>query len=315
MASSRDILGMNARQAHYVSINSSVARNNAYSKLVTKQILAAQGVPAPALYAVFEDMASIERFDWNKIDTAFAIKPVDGNAGKGIIVIRKRGEKENTWVTVDGRILTTTDLQLHLSDILEGQYSTYGSHHMGFVEERVPIHPKLKKYVYKGTPDIRVIVFNRVPVMAMLRLPSHESEGRANLHQGAIGVGLDIATGVTVGGVYHGEAVKYLPGTKLKLNGLKLPQWTTLLTTAVQAAEVIGLRYAGVDLFIHPDKGPMIVEMNANPGLSIQIANRAGLRRRLERVEGLEIRNVDHGVRVAKALFAESFADKVKAEE
>ena len=33
--------------------------------------------------------------------------------------------------------------------------------------------------------------------MAMLRLPTKASGGRANLHQGAIGAGVDLVTGVT----------------------------------------------------------------------------------------------------------------------
>jgi len=186
---------------------------------------------------------------------------------------------------------------------------------MAFVEEWVGVHPKFKRYTYKGTPDVRVIVYNSVPVMAMLRLPTEESDGRANLHQGAIGVGVDIATGITLKGVYHGKPMRLLPGTKRKLNGIIIPDWTVLLKTAVQAVGDAGLAYCGVDLFVHKEKGPMVVELNAMPGLSIQLANDGGLRRRLERVEGLRIRDVAHGVRVGKALFAEMFADRVKADE
>jgi hypothetical protein len=45
------------------------------------------------------------------------------------------------------------------------------SHHNVIIEERVPIHPKLLKISYKGTPDIRVVVFNSVPVMACCVYP------------------------------------------------------------------------------------------------------------------------------------------------
>jgi hypothetical protein len=66
---------------------------------------------------------------------------------------------------------------------------------------------------------------------------------------------------------------------------------------------------------LHPEKGAMVLEMNAQPGLSIQLANGAGLRKRLDRVEELEVRDTEHGVKIAKALFAARFADRVKAEE
>lgn len=128
-------------------------------------------------------------------------------------------------------------------------------------------------------------------------------------------VGIDIATGVTLKGVHHGHVIRYVPGTKRKLNGIKIPKWKSLLEAAVMAADAAKLNYGGVDILLHKDKGPMIVELNGSPGLDIQIANRSGLRKRLERVEGLKIRDIEHGVRVGRALFAEWFADKVKADE
>jgi len=316
MAQSQDILGMNARQQVYTRMNSKRARSYAFSKLAAKKLLAKNGVQVPELFAKFKENEQVREFNFSQIEASFVIKPAGGNAGKGIMIVkRKVKNEEDKWVDINGQILTSGDLKLHVSDILEGQYSTYGTQHIAFVEERVVVHPKLKRYVKRGTPDVRVVVFNRVPVMAMLRLPTEESEGRANLHQGAIGVGIDIASGVTLAGIYKNKKMRYLPGTKRKLNGIRIPKWTSLLKTAVSAAEVAGLTYCGVDLFLHRDKGPMVVELNANPGLSIQMANDSGLRRRLERVVGLKIRNIDHGVRVGRALFAEWFADKVKAED
>jgi len=315
MAKPADILGLNARQKLYKSLNADKAVDIANSKLMTKEILEQAQVSVPKLYGLFETMEEVKGFDFETIETSFVIKPSSGSAGKGILIIKKKLPEKESWLDVDGEHLSRQDLELHISDILEGQYSTYGTRHQAFVEERVPRHPKFKRYVYSGTPDIRVLVFNKVPVMAMLRLPTKESEGRANLHQGAIGVGIDVGTGVTLKGVQHGNRVRYVPETRRKLNGLKIPLWSSILRTAVAAAEATGLMFCGVDILLHNDKGPMVVELNASPGLGIQIANDAGLKWRLERVEGLRVRNVDHGVRVGKALFAESFADKVKADE
>ena len=58
----------------------------------------------------------------------------------------------------------------------------------------------------------------------------------------------------------------------------------------------------------------MVLELNSQPGLQIQLANMAGLKKRLERVEDLEVTGADHGVRIAKALFLERFTDRVRAE-
>lgn len=314
MPDASHILGMNSRNQHYRVLNDLESRSRANSKLSTKKYLSKVGVSVPTLYGVITSQDDLANFSFDKITTSFVIKPSGGSGGKGILIVKKRTGSGNKWVSWDGDLLDEQDLRLHISDILEGQYSTFGTTHHAFIEERIGLHPKLKKYVDKGTPDLRIIVFNSVPVMAMLRLPTKESEGRANLHLGGIGVGIDIATGITLGGVHKRKLIKYLPETKIKLNGFKVPDWDQALEIAVEASKVIGLEYSGVDLLLHPTKGPVVIELNASPGLDIQLANNSGLGFRLDKVQGLQIRNTAHGVRVGKALFAEAFADKVKAE-
>lgn len=315
MAKASHILGMNARNRYYGALNKGKAKRRSNSKLLSKKILEKNNVAVPTLYATISNLDDLKQFSFEDIDTSFVIKPTGGSGGKGILSVRKQTGDGSGWISWDGEPLSRQDLELHIGDILEGQYSTFGTNHKAFIEERVPQHPTFKKYVYKGTPDLRVLVFNSVPVMAMLRLPTKESEGRANLHMGGIGVGIDIATGITLRGVYKRKIITYLPGTKLKLNGIKIPDWDNVLKTAVESCQVIGLKYGGIDLLLHPEKGPMVIELNAAPGLDIQLANDSGLRFRLDKVEGLQIRNIDHGVRVGKALFAEAFADKVKSEQ
>jgi alpha-L-glutamate ligase-like protein len=316
MLKASDILGLNARQQHYGVFNSPSARSFCSSKYATKVLLENKGIPTARVYGFLATNEDINEFDWQSLEANFVIKPTNGNAGKGVAIFRKQHADRLHWTDTVGHTWSLDDIKLHCFDILEGQYSTYGSNHNVIVEERVPIHPTFFKYVYKGTPDIRVIVFNQVPVMAMLRLPTKESEGRANLHQGAIAVGIDMATGITTHAITgHGRPIQFLAEGKRKLNGIRIPEWKKLLTVAVEATNAAGLAFSGVDLFVHDEKGPLVVELNANPGLSIQLANRAGLRRRLERVQDLNVLNSEHGVRIGQALFAESFADKIKAEE
>jgi hypothetical protein len=186
---------------------------------------------------------------------------------------------------------------------------------IAYIEEFVGRHKAFRRYAYRGTPDVRVIVFNKVAVMAMLRLPTKESGGRANLHQGAIAVGIDISTGITTKAYWHGKYIKYKPATKRKLHGIKIPHWTRILEIAVECQEATKLGYLGADVVLHPEKGPMVLELNFQPGLSIQMANQAGLKKRLERVEDLRVIDSAHGVKIAKALFTGPFADRVKAEE
>ncbi len=308
----KDLLGINARNSLYLSRSSNKVKAIVHSKYATKILLRDNNIATAEIYGILATNEDIVDFDWQNLEKNFVIKPTNGYAGTGVVAFREK-IAEDTWVDMLGNKWSLADIKLHCDDILSGQYSIHGLNHNVIIEERVPIHPKLLKYSYKGTPDIRVIVFNSVPVMAMLRLPTEESGGRANVTQGAIAVGIDIATGITTHAVAHkSEPISYLPGTKKKLNGIVVPEWNNILETAVTASNAAELNFAGVDLFIHKDKGPMVVELNAAPGLSIQAANRAGLRRRLERVEDLNIQGPKHGVKVAQALFASDFASKIK---
>ena len=310
------ILGLNARnQLFSYNYNTLGSKKIADSKIQTARVLRKADVPTPSILAKFKIPQDILNFDWNSLPSSFALKPSRGLGGEGIIVVKRRARIGKGWISVQKERVTIEDLKLHILDILEGAYSMGNEPDVAFIQEYVGRHKAFRKYAYRGTPDIRIIVFNKVPIMAMLRLPTRESQGRANLHQGAVGVGVDIATGITTKAIWHGEQIVYKPGTERKLRGIKIPDWTKILETAVKTQIASGLGYLGVDIVLHPDAGPQVLEINAQPGLQIQLANLAGLKKRLERVEDLEVRDAEHGVKIAKALFAERFADRVAAEE
>lgn len=316
------ILGINARTQQFsYKVNSARGKKVADSKLQSAWVLKKAGIASPEIFNKFRKPEDVFKFDWESLPSQFALKPSRGMGGEGIIVVKKRldtkilGYKDIKWQTTQRTTIGIDDLKLHTLDILEGAYSMGNVPDVAFIQEYVGRHKVFRKYAYRGTPDIRIIIFNKVPIMAMLRLPTKESGGRANLHQGAIGVGVDIATGITTKAIWHGEQIVYKPGTERKLRGIKIPFWTTCLETAVKAQMVSGLGYLGVDIVLHPEKGPMVLELNAQPGLQIQLANMTGLKKRLERVEDLEVRDAEHGVKIAKALFAERYLDRVRAEE
>jgi len=316
MPKSTYMLGLNSRAQQFsYPYNTSRGRSIATSKLWTKQELKRAGIPVPETYAKFSTPRKIDSFDWENLPDSFVIKPNRGLGGEGIIVIKKRAKDREGWVTTSRKKLLIDDLKLHCYDILEGAYSLGNVPDKVFIEEYISRHKAFRKYAFRGTPDIRIIVFNKVPIMAMLRLPTKESGGRANIHQGAIAVGIDIATGITTHAIWHDKYIKEKPGTKRKLHGIKIPKWNTILTSAVNCQEATELGYLSADFVLHPDKGPMILELNYQPGLRIQLANKAGLKRRLERVEDLNVVDAEHGVKIAKSLFASNFADRVKAEE
>ncbi len=304
------ILGLNARtQLFAYKYNTKRGKNIANSKIQTARVLRIAKVAHPKVYSKFVDPNDVFKFDWNSLPDKFALKPSRGMGGEGIIVV-KRKLKDGGWLTTNKERVTVDDLKLHTLDILEGAYSMGNVPDVAFIQEYVGRAKAFRRWAFRGTPDIRVIVFNKVPVMAMLRLPTKESGGRANLHQGAIGLGIDIATGITTRAIWHGAQIVFKPGTERKLRGIKIPSWNAILETAIMAQEVSHLGYVGVDIVLHPEKGPMVLELNAQPGLQIQMANGEGLKKRLERIEDLEINDAEHGIMIAKALFAGRFEDR-----
>ena len=310
-----NILGLNARtQLYAYRYNSRRGKNIADSKIQTAKALRIARVDHPKIYKKFREPQDVFDFNWDKLPDRFALKPSRGMGGEGIIVVKKH-LKDGTWLTIQKERVTVDDLRLHVLDILEGAFSMGNAPDVAFAQEYVGRAKAFRRWAYRGTPDIRIIVFNKVPIMAMLRLPTKESGGRANLHQGAIGVGVDIATGITTKAIWHGEQIIFKPGTERKLRGVKIPGWTSILETAVEAQIASGLGYAGIDIVVHPEKGPMVLEINAQPGLQIQLANMSGLKKRLERVEDLDVVDAEHGVALARALFAGRFENRKAIEQ
>lgn len=304
----KSILGMNGRNFLYLKpYNPKHARINADDKLRTKSLLVKAGLPVAETYSVISNQKELHDFDFESLPKSFVIKPNMGFGGDGIKVIFGR-KKDGTWISADQSGITKENISFHIHDILDGFYSMTHAPDVAFFEQRIKIHSDLKLYSFKGIPDIRIIVFNGIPIMAMLRLPTKQSGGKANLMMGGIGVGIDISRGITTHAVikkkFFGELqIEYLPGTKIPLRGIQIPFWDHILDIAIRAGSTVGLGYTGIDIALDKDLGPIILEVNARPGLSIQNANRAALGERLNRVIGLEVKTVKKGIKIAKELF------------
>lgn len=309
------ILGLNSRGALFTGkYNSRKSKMIADSKIQTDRVLRLSNVAHPKIFKKFKTVQDVFDYKWSTLPDAFALKPSRGLGGDGIIVVKKRISDE-VWMTSSKSKITADDLKMQCLDILEGAFSMGNEPDVAFIQEYVGRHSSFRKLSFRGTPDIRVIVFNKIPVMAMLRLPTKQSGGRANLHQGALGLGIDIASGITTKAILNNNEIIYKPGTNRKLRGIKIPNWNRILETAVTGQIASGLGYAGVDIVLHPEKGPQIIELNSQPGLSIQLANMEGLKRRLDRVDEINVIDAEHGVKIAKALFASKFVNRVKNTE
>lgn len=309
------ILGMNARNLKYIRpSNRKAAKLLADNKIVCKRVLKKGGISVPELIAKIKTVEELESFDWTKLPNSFALKPNRGFGGEGILVVYGKSKKrEDAWIKADSSLITIDDLKTHIRNILDGSFSLSNTPDIAFFEARLKLLKLFKPYSFKGIPDIRVIVYNKVPVMAMLRLPTRESNGKANLQQGAIGLGIDLASGVTTSAVQgKNKMVDYVPDSRLLLSGIRIPFWKDILKLAVRAQEISGLGFLGADIAIDNERGPVILELNARPGLSIQIANLSGLKERLERVSGIKIKTLERGVRVGMNLFGGEIEEELE---
>ena len=268
-------------------------------KLRTKELAVQAGIPVPELYLVVEKEFQVRRLAAQlQRYQDFVIKPAHGSGGDGIVVIA--GRVGANYRTAGGFLMPQEEIDHHVFNTLSGLYSLRGSTDQALIEYRVELDPCFQEISYLGVPDLRIIVFLGVPVMAMLRLPTRSSAGKANLHQGALGVGVDLATGVTRGGAWRQEIIREHPDTGCSLHGVAIPHWETMLRLAARSYELTHLGYLGVDMVLDRDKGPMLLELNARPGLAIQIANQAGLLPRIDLIEK-NYRDMAPGVRVALA--------------
>ena len=277
----RHVLGINARNLLYVhGLNPRRHFPLADDKIKTKAILKSALVPVPETLAVLSNVSEVmEARGLLSGAGDFVIKPARGRRGGGILVIT--GAQADDFIGSDGGPLSWEDLRRAMGDILFGVHS-FGRDDRVLVERRIRAHPGLGGLASHGLPDIRVILLRGDPIMAMMRVPTRASGGRANLHQGALGVGLRLADGLAERCIHNGESVGTHPDNGAPVVGHTIPIWAGVIDVARRAAAALPLPYLGVDVVLTDSDGPLIMEVNVRPGLEIQNVNGRGLRGDLE---------------------------------
>ena len=297
----RGILGMNQRNADFIMrYNPRHLFPLVDNKLITKKLALKYDIAVPELYAAVEIEKHVRRIEDTLADySSLVIKPAHGSGGNGILVINGRMGK--FYRKASGDLISLEMIQHHTSNILSGMYSLGGVPDKALLEYRVEFDPFFENIAYQGVPDIRVIVFRGIPVAAMVRLPTRDSDGKANLHQGAVGVGIGLADGISSYGVCRDQLVDQHPDTGCTVTGIVIPHWDRILELATNCASMVGLGYLGVDLVMDRDLGPLMLELNARPGLSIQLANGRGLLTILRNIEAFKNLPDDIGSRIELA--------------
>ncbi len=281
------IMGMNQRNVNYIGrYNKRKLYPLVDNKLLTKRIAISHNVKTPTLIGSVENQHQVK--DILNIlgdHTEFCIKPAHGSGGKGILVIKDKNKATGNYVKTSGADITLHELNRHLTNILAGLFSLGGKSDIALIEDLIHFDNVFSGYSYDGVPDTRVIVFQGFPVMCMMRLSTQASDGKANLHQGAVGI--CVRTGRAVRAVQHNLPIEFHPDTDKRLSDLKVPHWKEVLKLASSCYDMSGLGYIGTDIVLDRDKGPMLLELNARPGMAIQICNNAGLLPRLRLIEAL----------------------------
>ncbi len=306
--STRGVLGLNARNLLYVKpFNPRSVTAFADDKLRTKLFLATRGIPVPKVYATISSRDELRAFDFSKLPDECVLKPNYGYGGEGIRILR--GKKKGMFLEKGKHPVTRQNLFEHIEDILDGKFSVNGRNDTAFFEELLIPHSCFARFRPAGLPDLRIVVFNLVPIMAMLRIPTAESGGKANMHLGGIGIGIDLAKGATTFAAQRNKTIQALPHGG-EFAGMKIPFWDDILLACSRIQQVTNIGYLAVDMTIDEEGGPKLLEVNARAGLSVQIANLAPLRSRLERVAGLSVPTPEKGVLLGKELFGQTSAPR-----
>ncbi|MHB8875011.1 MAG: sugar-transfer associated ATP-grasp domain-containing protein [Myxococcaceae bacterium] len=272
-----ELVGINQRNVMLVYPNNPRRHYPiADDKLIAKEHFLRAGVPTPATLEICEGLFAV-RDTVAKLAgrSHLVVKPANGSGGAGIVVLGDC-ESDGRWLKPGGQRVGPAELEKHLADIVFGAYSN-SLDDRAFVEERVFPHPFFSELWPDGLCDVRIITLQGRALMSMVRVPTRESEGRANLHQGGLGIAVDLETGVTTRALHRGKAIDRHPETGAPLLGREVPRWAEVLEVALKTARAVPLGYLGVDVVVDRAKGPLVLEINVRPGLEIQNVNGRGL--------------------------------------
>jgi len=332
------VLGINARNLSYIKkFNWKKEIRLANDKLATKKFLSERWIPFAKTYEVIKDRKQLFDVDFSKLPSQdFVIKPNRWSKGKWIYVVKylwninniKEDQPKNSFEKVKFKfhkivdkfqnmpnfpykykiwenVISDNELRRYILDDLDWKNSMTNGNDKVIVEEKLVPGDTFKEFCKFWLADMRIIVFNLVPVWAMVRIPTEKSGGKANLAAGGIWAWIDIWTWI-IKSVYvnHKSYTNKFPAEYKHLKWIKIPYWDDILLWSSKIQYFVNLWYLALDWVI-TDDGPKLLEINARAGLELQNITWVKLAKVLDKISDLKIKYPEKWVEIAKTLFSQ----------
>jgi len=308
----------------------------ANDKYKSKKFLNERWIPVPKTFDLITNRTDLYNYDFSRFaDEEVIAKPCNGSRGRWIYRIKpivtpedahliwtnsmfdrfftQQSPYPNQWYKVGSEVLPDQALRRYLVDVLDGKNSMGRWGDNLLLEELIIPGSGFEKFCEQWLADIRVIVFNLIPVAAMLRVPTEESDGKANLDRGGIGLGINVSTGkiqsMFQNGVIHKQN---FPEPYASFENKKLSYRNDILSYSSKVQYFANLWYLALDRVI-TQEWPKLLEINARAGLKFQLAAILPLRNRLDKIKDMKVSDPEKGVEIAKTLFTEDKGQLISA--
>lgn len=342
------ILGNNARNLLYIKkFNDKKGIRLANNKLQTKDFLVERWIPFAKTYGIISSRKELYEFDFSYLPKKnFVVKPNQWSKGQWVFIVKYIEEKKSdeyiegkkthvfpkllttrgkqfqkiffqtfewrnhTWhYQIGDNILTDEEFRRRLLDILDGKHSMTLWSDKIIIEEKLIPGELFKEFCEFGLADIRVIVFNLVPVATMIRVPTKDSWGKANLAQWGIWLGIEVWSGKITSLLRKNKIYKIkFPKRFAHFQGKKIPYRNDILFLSSKVQYFVNIGYLALDRVI-TNEGPKLLEINARAWLEVQKVSNTRLQKVLDKIEDLKIIDPEKWVEIAKTLFNEEKSD------
>jgi len=180
-----------------------------------------------------------------------------------------------------GIAIQLADIERHVSNILSGLHSLGGNPIKSWLSRWYSLIRFLSDYSYEGIPDLRIIVLRVILLWQCYGSQPMPPMVKANLHQGAVGVGIEYWNRKCVYMLCeYGEPVLHHPDTRKTFSELVIPSLGQTLTIGWPPAMkwLLGISGRGYRIGQRPRPHDYWNSMHARAFL-FQVANSADWRR------------------------------------